>query len=291
MRCFFYSGPHMKKNCLKISLFSAIRRNDEPKEAKPVEKMTSMINLMVLTPVKRNGWERLMFIDINIAGQKRSALVDTKALDLFKSEKAARKLGLSIKKPNKKINMVNSKEAPNVGVAQDVELQIVEWKVKEKFKVIQLDDYDFVGTKVLSSIQLVEDVSYQRNIDSIEWNATKAPPEILVAHEADMRPVESTIELPPSGKGPFQSYKQRGRETVGNLKPSSVNQKDSNMSKSKLGQVRAETSCQRNVPANVMVQVKRRWKPRRRFRRKGRPDCKTTREGAKSTREFQAKSS
>ncbi|MBA0755921.1 hypothetical protein Gogos_020960 [Gossypium gossypioides] len=32
-----------------------------------------------------------------------------------------------------------------------------------------------VGTKVLSSIQLVEDVSYERNINSIEQNATKAP--------------------------------------------------------------------------------------------------------------------
>ncbi|MBA0705974.1 hypothetical protein Golax_018121 [Gossypium laxum] len=58
---------------------------------------------MVLIPKKRNGGERLMFVDISIAGQKRSALVDTGASDLFISKKATGKLGLSIKKSNRKI--------------------------------------------------------------------------------------------------------------------------------------------------------------------------------------------
>ncbi|MBA0741954.1 hypothetical protein Gogos_015071, partial [Gossypium gossypioides] len=35
-----------------------------------------------------------------------------------------------------------------------------------------------VGAKVLSSIQLVEDVSYGRNIDSIERKVTKTPSEV-----------------------------------------------------------------------------------------------------------------
>ncbi|KAH1098526.1 hypothetical protein J1N35_015447 [Gossypium stocksii] len=58
-----------------------------------------------------------------------------------------------------------------------------------------------VGTKVLSSIQLVEDVSYRRNIDSIEWNAMKVASKKLVEHETDMRPLESTVEPPPLRKG------------------------------------------------------------------------------------------
>ena len=130
------------------------------------------------------------------------------------SEKAAKKLGLSIRKSNKKIKVATSEKAPTVGVVRDVEIQIGEWKSKEEFEVIQLDDYDYVlglnfldriqtvlypwadqihiitgpltkivvpvhrnmkvGAKVLSSIQLVEDVSYGRNIDSTERNATKA---------------------------------------------------------------------------------------------------------------------
>ncbi|KAH1031912.1 hypothetical protein J1N35_044086 [Gossypium stocksii] len=101
-----------------------------------------------------------------------------------------------------------------MGVVRNVELQIGKWKGKEDFEVIHIDDYDYVlglnfldkiqivlfpwadqihivissllkiivpvhqdlkvGTKVLSSIQLVEDVSYGRNINSIERNATKA---------------------------------------------------------------------------------------------------------------------
>ncbi|MFQ6651654.1 hypothetical protein Gotur_023892 [Gossypium turneri] len=173
----------MKRDCPKVSSISAIKRNDEPEEVKPIEKKTWTVNSMVLIPKKRNGGEGLMFVDISIAGQKRSALVDIGASDLFISKKA-------MGKP-----------------VRDVELQIDEWKGKEKFAVIQLDNYDYVlglnffdriqaslhpwanqihivtgmlskiimpghrdmkvGTKVLSSIQLVEDVSYGRNIDLI----------------------------------------------------------------------------------------------------------------------------
>ncbi|MFQ6662836.1 hypothetical protein Gotur_030558 [Gossypium turneri] len=196
-----------------------------------------MVNSMVLIPKKRDGGEGLMFVHINITSQKRGALVDTRASDLFISGKAAKKLVLSIKKSNKNIKTVNFEEASTVGVVRNVELQIDEWKGNEEFKVIQLDDYDYVlglnfldkiqailypwadqihivtgllskiivpvhrdmkvGTKVLSSIQLVEDVSYRRNIDSIERNATKALSEKLMEHEINMRLVESTVEPPP----------------------------------------------------------------------------------------------
>ncbi|PPR92863.1 hypothetical protein GOBAR_AA27813 [Gossypium barbadense] len=93
-----------------------------------------------------------MFVDINIASQKQSTLIDTGASDLFISEKAAKKLGLSIRKSNKKIKTVNSEEAPT----RNVELQIGEWKGKEDFEVIQLDDYDYVfGLNFLDKIQTV----------------------------------------------------------------------------------------------------------------------------------------
>ncbi|MBA0737295.1 hypothetical protein Gogos_010765 [Gossypium gossypioides] len=183
-----------------------------------VERKTLRVNSMVLISKKRDENEGLMFVDINIAGQKRSALVDMGALDLFILEKTAKKLGLLIKKSNRKIKMINSEEAPTVGVVRNVELQIDKWKGKEEFEVIKLDDYDYVlglnfldrihaalypwadqihiitgplskiivpvhqdmkvRTKVLSSIQLVEDVSYRRNIDSIEYNAMKTSSEV-----------------------------------------------------------------------------------------------------------------
>ncbi|MBA0731624.1 hypothetical protein Golax_025532 [Gossypium laxum] len=202
--CYLCKGPHMKRDYPKISSVSTIKRNDEPKEVKPIEKITSMFNSMVLIPKKRNGGEELMFVNINIAGQKRNALVNTGASYLFIPKKAAGKLGLSIKKLNRKIKTVNSKEASTVGVVHNVELQISEWKGKEEFEVIQLDDYDYVlglnvfdriqaalypladrihiitsplskivvlvhrdmkvGKKVLLSIQLVEDVLYERTL-------------------------------------------------------------------------------------------------------------------------------
>ncbi|KAH1038557.1 hypothetical protein J1N35_040300 [Gossypium stocksii] len=177
----------MARKCLKKSMISAIEKKDEPKkEAKPIEEKTSRV-----------------------------------------------------RKSNKKIKTVNSEDAPTVGVVCNVELQISEWKGKEDFEVIKLDDYDYVlglnflnriqtvlfpwadqiyivtgplskivvlmhrdmkvGTKVLPSIQLVEDVLYGRNINSIEPNATKAPSKNLVEHETNMRPVKSTVEPSPLG--------------------------------------------------------------------------------------------
>lgn len=65
-------------------------------------------------------------MDINIVSWRKSILVDTIALDLFILEKAADKLGLSVRKSNNKIKMVNFEEVPTIGVAQGVELQIGE---------------------------------------------------------------------------------------------------------------------------------------------------------------------
>ncbi|MBA0729090.1 hypothetical protein Golax_022965 [Gossypium laxum] len=77
LRCYFCKRPHMKGDYPKVSLVSAIKWNDESEEANPIEKMTLTVNSMVLILKKKNGGEGLMFVDINITGQKRSALVDT----------------------------------------------------------------------------------------------------------------------------------------------------------------------------------------------------------------------
>ncbi|MBA0574793.1 hypothetical protein Golob_023978, partial [Gossypium lobatum] len=210
--------PHMTRKCLKKSMISAIEKKDELNEVKPVEEKTSMVNSMVLFCKNMDGEEGLMFVDINIEGLKWSALIDTGASNLFISKKAVKKLGLSIRKPNKKIKMVNSKEALTVGVVRNVELQIGEWKSNEEFEdsgssvsMGRSNSYCHrsviknycagaldmkVGTKVLLSIQLVEDVLYKRNINSIKWNVTKALSKKLVEHETDMRPVKLIVEPP-----------------------------------------------------------------------------------------------
>ncbi|PPS00202.1 hypothetical protein GOBAR_AA20466 [Gossypium barbadense] len=61
----------------------------------------------------------LMYMDINITGQRKSALIDTEELSLFISEKVVSKLGLSISKLTKRIKLV-----PIVGVAQGIEVQV-----------------------------------------------------------------------------------------------------------------------------------------------------------------------
>ncbi|MBA0557640.1 hypothetical protein Golob_014696 [Gossypium lobatum] len=87
--------PHIKNDCPKVSSFLAIKRIDEPEVVKPIEKKTSRVNSMVHIPKKRYGKEGLMFVDINITGQKRSALIDTGALNLFVPEKGGLDCGSS----------------------------------------------------------------------------------------------------------------------------------------------------------------------------------------------------
>ncbi|KAE8696991.1 cytochrome P450 78A7-like [Hibiscus syriacus] len=86
----------------------------------------------------------LMFLAVNVAGQKLSALVDTGASELFMSEPVAKRLGLQVEKANGSIKTVNAEEVPIAGVAKGIELTVGGWSERETIKVIPLDDFDFV---------------------------------------------------------------------------------------------------------------------------------------------------
>ncbi|MBA0787273.1 hypothetical protein Gotri_025036 [Gossypium trilobum] len=71
IKCLICQGPHMARKCFNKLMILVINKKDELKEeAKPIERNTSRVNSMVLIPKKRNGEKGLMFVDINIAGQK-----------------------------------------------------------------------------------------------------------------------------------------------------------------------------------------------------------------------------
>ncbi|KAH1121417.1 hypothetical protein J1N35_004577 [Gossypium stocksii] len=103
-------------------------------------------------------------MDINIAGQRKSILIDKGASYLFISEKV-------------------------VGIAQAVELQISLWKGMKDFEDMR------GGTKVLSAIQLAEDVHCGKNINLIDWSAIEAPLERLEVRQTDVKPIESSMGL------------------------------------------------------------------------------------------------
>ncbi|KAH1114052.1 hypothetical protein J1N35_007430 [Gossypium stocksii] len=93
---FSYSDPHKMRDSPKRAKSTVTKKG---KEAEPDERKASKFNSMILTLTKRNSREvGLMYVDINISSQKKSAFVDTRASDLFISKKATRKLGLSINK-------------------------------------------------------------------------------------------------------------------------------------------------------------------------------------------------
>ncbi|KAH1030856.1 hypothetical protein J1N35_043030 [Gossypium stocksii] len=124
VKCFLCNSPHRRQDCPKRSKLLMINKEfeEEPEEER-LSKLRSII-LSFTKAMRNRKQKRLMFANINIAGQMRSALVDTRASDLFISEKVMGKLGPSVSKPAKKIKTVNSKEVPNLRVVQGVEIQI-----------------------------------------------------------------------------------------------------------------------------------------------------------------------
>ncbi|OMO74467.1 reverse transcriptase [Corchorus capsularis] len=142
LACFLCEGPHRVRDCPKRSKLSAIAREEQqPEKEKETLKLGS---ILLSVESKKRRKKGLMFVDIEVAGHKVNALVDTGASDLFVSEGGAKKLGLKVDKGQGWIKTVNSKEVPTMGVVQGVELKLGAWSGKDNIEVIPLDDYDFV---------------------------------------------------------------------------------------------------------------------------------------------------
>ncbi|KAE8717265.1 hypothetical protein F3Y22_tig00110054pilonHSYRG00017 [Hibiscus syriacus] len=77
----------------------------------------------------------LMYIYINIVGQMKSVIRDTRETDQFMFKKAADNLGLKVENESGYIKIINSKEVPINGVTRMIELRIGGWKCMEDFKV------------------------------------------------------------------------------------------------------------------------------------------------------------
>ncbi|KAH1092289.1 hypothetical protein J1N35_019546 [Gossypium stocksii] len=76
-------------------------------------------------------------------------------------------------------------------------------------------------------------------------------------------------------RGPFEVLEQGGQETVGEVKPSAVNQEDSVRGKLERGQGSDITPCHRDVRTSRTARSKKRRKPRQNSRKKG--EAKATR--------------
>ncbi|KAE8706830.1 cytochrome P450 78A7-like [Hibiscus syriacus] len=133
-------GNHMKRDCPQLVKVDAIKENDG------VESETLKLGSILSTMEVKKGRKKkgLMYIDITVASQKMSALVDTGASELFMSEQIAKRLGLYVEKATGFIKIVNAEEVPIAGVAKGIELTVGGWSGKEAIKVIPLDDFDFV---------------------------------------------------------------------------------------------------------------------------------------------------
>ncbi|MBA0646067.1 hypothetical protein Goklo_014061, partial [Gossypium klotzschianum] len=83
VKCFLCDDLHMMRDCQMKYMFSTTEGDDEPTRASTKS--------MILNPIqaKRDRKQKgLMYMDINIAGQKKSAVIDTRVLNFFISDKA-----------------------------------------------------------------------------------------------------------------------------------------------------------------------------------------------------------
>ncbi|KAL3522775.1 hypothetical protein ACH5RR_015609 [Cinchona calisaya] len=114
-------------------------------EEKVEEKQLGALRILNTIKVKKLQKKRgLMFTDVEIAGHKLSALVDTGATDFFISIEAAKKLNLQVGKGMGTLKTVNTKEVPVHGLASNVDVAMGQWKGKTSLEVIPLNDYDVV---------------------------------------------------------------------------------------------------------------------------------------------------
>ncbi|KAE8692579.1 hypothetical protein F3Y22_tig00110831pilonHSYRG00022 [Hibiscus syriacus] len=214
IQCYNCKGQgHLARDCPHKNKLSAIKEKDG--EESETLKLGSILSTMeVKKGRKKKG---LMFVDINVAGQKLSALVDTGASELFMSEPIVKKLGLHVEKVNGSIKTVNVEEVSIAGVAKGIELTVGGWSGKETIKVIPLDDFDFVlglipvsrgsgvGAKVLSAIQFSkavrkEEPTFLAVLVCDDPTTTYDVPDMVshvLAEFKDVMPAELPKKLPP----------------------------------------------------------------------------------------------
>ncbi|XP_039163085.1 uncharacterized protein LOC120290759 [Eucalyptus grandis] len=109
--CFFCDGPHMARDCPNKAKLAALCKEDEPREE---ARLGSLRLLSTIKSKKAKEPKGLMFADVKIGVTTMSALVDTRASDIFISEEVTKKLNLRVEKGVSWLKTVNSKEVPAI---------------------------------------------------------------------------------------------------------------------------------------------------------------------------------
>ncbi|XP_039018028.1 uncharacterized protein LOC120149241 [Hibiscus syriacus] len=119
LSCFSCGGNHMKRDCPQLVKVAAIKENDGVKSG--TLKLGSILSTIEVKKGRKKKGS--MYVDITVAYQKMSALVDT-GNGIHQNRECR---GSSI-----------------AGVAKGIELTVGGWSGKESIKVIPLDDFNFL---------------------------------------------------------------------------------------------------------------------------------------------------
>ncbi|KAE8665117.1 cytochrome P450 78A7-like [Hibiscus syriacus] len=188
-----------------------------------VESETLNLGSILSTMEVKKGHKKkgLMYVDITVAGQKMSALVNIGASELFMSEQIAKRLGLHVEKETGSIKIVNAEEVPIAGVAKGIDLTVGGWSGKKAIKcllpiacaswiqkqqcIIPVSRGPEIMAKMLSAIQFSkgvckEEPTFVASLVGIKPTLTEEVPtevgQVLVKFR-DVMPTELPKHLPP----------------------------------------------------------------------------------------------
>ncbi|GMI78279.1 hypothetical protein HRI_001497200 [Hibiscus trionum] len=130
VKCYQCKGPHTVKEC--PNRVKPSKGDDKPEYSEAL-KLVSML-LSSAKASKNRKHKGLMYVDINVAGQKRSALVDTRASHLFVSKKAADEIGLKVEESTRVIKNINSRGVPTVEMARGVKWKLENGKARKTLR-------------------------------------------------------------------------------------------------------------------------------------------------------------
>lgn len=148
---FICNGLHQAKDYPKKKMISTLMiegsQDESQEEDSGKENACMRLNpLQLLNAIRSEElpYSRLLYVNINIRGEKLLALIDSSVTNNFIVERLVRDFGLAVEACNHQIKAVNLVAQVVHSMASGVQIFIGNWNGKANFISMPLDDFDII---------------------------------------------------------------------------------------------------------------------------------------------------